>query len=538
MALLARNVPLDLDEPEEALVSVLAKRLRISADAIRQCSPVRRSLDARDKSCIHFVYHLEFTLADGAKAEAALLRRRRVKDVHRVVEQAPSEPGPGSQPLVERPVVIGFGPAGMFAALTLARRGYCPIVYERGRDVRQRHADVLEKYLGEGVFNPESNLLFGEGGAGAYSDGKLYTRVSDGLVHTVLETLRQHGAERDILIEAKPHIGSEKLPAICRRLREAIESLGGEVRFGSKLTDVRIADGVLEGIRVNESWEPAGPVILAVGHSARDTMRMLAARGVVVQAKPFQMGVRIEHAQEAVNRWQYGGQAGHDRLPPAEYQLVARSAAGDLGNMFSFCMCPGGWILPCNESAGEVATNGASPSKRSGRFANAGLVITIPPRLVGGGALDGLAYQEHWERLAFEAAGGAYRVPAQRAADFLRGRSSDGQLDVSYPLGGQWADIRQVIPPEVADTLQRGLEMLDKRMPGFAGPDAIVVAPESRASSPVRMVRIPETRLAAQLDNLYPVGEGAGYAGGIVSSAVDGIRTAHAVVQRYAPVKP
>ncbi|MHC4092467.1 MAG: NAD(P)/FAD-dependent oxidoreductase, partial [Planctomycetota bacterium] len=531
MALLVRNIPLALDEPEEMLARVAARRLKLPVEAIRSYAPVRRSLDARNERDIHFVYHLELTLHGGAKAETSLLKRLNLPNVTGLNHPPGPEPQPGNQPLPQRPVVIGFGPAGMFAALELAGLGYCPLVYERGRDVTRRHYDVLKKYYLDGVFDPTSNLLFGEGGAGTYSDGKLYTRISDTLVRRVLETLHEHGADKRILVDAKPHVGSDKLPTICRRLRLHIERLGGEVQFESAMSDLRIEDGVLTALKVNGTWQTAGPVILAVGHSARDTIRMLADRGVALEAKPFQMGVRIEHPQAMVNRWQYGSLAGHTRLPPAEYQLVARAAGGDLGDLFSFCMCPGGMILPCNESPGQISTNGESRANRSGEFANGGLVVTIPPELVGGDPLQGLAYQERWERLAFELTGQTYRVPAQRAADFLKGRMSDGHLETSYPLGAQWAQIREVIPNEVTEALKRGLRVLTRRLRGFAGKNAIIVAPETRASAPVRIVRDGHTRQATRTANLYPVGEGAGYAGGIMSSAVDGIRTARAIIE-------
>ncbi|MCP4250854.1 MAG: FAD-dependent oxidoreductase [bacterium] len=496
---------------------------------------MRRSLDARNEAKIHFVYHLELTLEGGPSAEASVLQRTRPPQVTGLTRPPNTDPQPGIQPLAHPPAVIGFGPAGMFAALMLAELGYKPVVYERGRDVKHRHYDVLKKYYRDGVFDPTSNLLFGEGGAGTYSDGKLYTRISDPLVNLVLKRLHEFGANENILVEAKPHVGSDKLPTICLRIRKHIEQLGGQVRFESLLTDLRIERGRLTAIQIDEEWIPVGPVVLAIGHSARDTVRMLAERGVHLVAKPFQMGVRIEHPQSMVDRWQYGCLAGHTRLPPAEYQLVARSAAGELGDLFSFCMCPGGLVLPSNESAGQISTNGASSSKRSGAFANGGLVVTVATDLFGNDPLAGLAYQERWERAAFELTGQSYRVPAQRAVDFLKGKASDGRLETSFPLGAQWAHIREVIPQPVAEAVHRGLGMLGKRMSGFAGKRAVLMAPETRASGPVRIVRDGQTREATQTSNLYPVGEGAGYAGGIVSSAVDGLRTAQVIVKTYAP---
>ena len=534
MALLIRNIPLGLDEPEEELVRKAAKRLGVPPGAIRQCAPVRRSLDARKRRDIHLVYHLELTLAGGAKQERWVLKRRRLPTVSVIRPQPKPDPQPGARLLGHRPVVIGFGPAGMFAAYELARLGYQPVVYERGRDVRRRHFDVLKRFYRERVFDPASNLLFGEGGAGTYSDGKLHTRLSDPLVRSVIETLVEHGGDPDLLIEARPHVGSDKLPTICRRIRLHIEELGGEVRFDSMLGDVRIDDGRLSAICINEQWQLVGPVILAVGHSARDTIRMLARRGVNLAAKPFQLGVRIEHPQAVVDKWQYGDLAGHSRLPPAQYQVVAKGAAGELGDLFSFCMCPGGQIVPANESPGQVVTNGASRCKRGGPFANAGLVVTVPPIVAGGDPLAGITYQEHWERLAFKLTGGSYRVPVQRASDYLAGRSSEGTVETTYPLGGQWADLRAIIPTEVAAALDRGLGMLDERLPGFAGPEAVITGPETRGSAPIRMVRNATTRQAVGTADLYPVGEGAGYAGGIVSSAIDGLKTAQAIIQRYA----
>ena len=307
------------------------------------------------------------------------------------------------------------------------------------------------------------------------------------------------------------------------------------MRFGARVDEFDIHDGRVIAVRAGPERIEAGPVILAIGHSARDTIRRLVACGVRITAKPFQIGLRIEHPQALVNGWQYGSCASHPRLPPAEYHLVAGGAAADRGNVFSFCMCPGGRVLPCNESTGQVVTNGASGSRRGGPFANSALVVTFDPREISEDPLAGVAFQERWERRAFEMTRGTYKVPAHRASDFRAGRPSDGRLDVSYPLGGEWVDVRGVVPVFVADAIARALELFDSRMPGFGGPDAVLMGPETRASSPVRIARDATTRESISTRNLYPVGEGSGYTGGIVSAAVDGLRTAEALIARYAP---
>ena len=534
MAILVRNLRLGLDVPGEELGGLAASRLKVPLEAVREWRPVRRSLDARDRAEVHFVYHVELILDGGGGAERAALRRANARDVDLVRPRRQHDPTPGHVALSEPPVIVGFGPAGMFAALRLAERGYRPIVLERGRDVRSRHRDVLKDFYRERRFHAESNLLFGEGGAGTYSDGKLYTRISDAMVATVMETLVHHGADPDILVDARAHIGSDKLPRICMNIRRRIEALGGQVRFEARVDDVEVEDGRLTAVRTNGDRLKVGPVVLAIGHSARDTIRMLASRGVRLEAKPFQVGVRIEHRQERVDRWQYGVLAGHERLPPAEYHLVAKGAAGANGDVFSFCMCPGGQILPTSESEGQIATNGASKSKRRGPFANAGLVVTLSPEVVAGDPLYGLEFVERWERLAFSSTQGTYAVPAQRASDYVQRRDSDGLLETTYPFGGQWRSVRYVIPPEVGDAVERGLRMLDARLPGFAGNEAIVTGPETRASSPVRIVRENASRQSPTCAGLYPCGEGAGYAGGIVSAAVDGIKSADAIIAEYA----
>ncbi len=539
MPIAVRGLTLGLDESEDLLPKKAAKRLRIKREDIRLWAPVRRSLDARRHDQLGFVYTVELALSGPPSREAQLVKRLRRADVALITPEQQQPLEPGSEPLPGRPFVVGFGPSGMFAALLLAQYGYRPLVIDRGPDVKTRNQDILVGFYREHRFNPESNLLFGEGGAGTYSDGKLYTRVNDPRVRLILETLYQHGADPDILIDSRPHIGSDKLPGICRRIRQHIAQLGGEVRFSSRLDDVVIRDGSLSAVVINGETIACGALVLGIGHSARDTLRMLGRRGVSFQAKPFQLGVRIEHPQSMVDRWQYGPHCGHHRLPPAEYHLVAKGAAGQRGDVFSFCMCPGGMILPTNESPDSISTNGASRSQRDAPLANAGLVLTVDPLSVHPpAALDPLAtfdFLSQIERAAFDLTARSYEVPVQRACDFVQNRASDGKLETSYPLGGQWADLWKVLPPWTAEAIARGIEQLGRRLPGFGGPDALVAAPETRASGPVRMVRDPQTRESISTRNLYPVGEGAGYAGGIISAAVDGLKSAEAVVNRYAP---
>ena len=529
MPILVRNIRLGLEDSEDRLPSLAARRLGVTVATIRSYAVVRRSLDARKKSDIHFTYHLEVALDEPRRTEHRRMRKLKKQQAEWIEPHRLHVPRSGDRQPPDRPMIVGFGPAGMFAALRLSQLGYKPIVFERGRELHRRHVDITERFYRDGRFDPASNLLFGEGGAGTYSDGKLYTRVHDPLVRMVLETFYQHGADPDILVDAHPHIGSDKLPSICSSIRRKIESLGGELRFEHCVDDIRLTtDGPGDlsspdtakrlaelhvsgpGLGSKGGWITAGPTIFAIGHSARDTIRMLDRHGVELASKPFQIGVRIEHSQSMVDRWQYGSLAGHPRLGPAEYRLVARNVTGDHGNMFSFCMCPGGTILPGHHAPGLIATNGASRSDRSGPFANSGLVITMDPRAMKLSPVESLAYQERWEQLAFQATDCSYKVPAQRASDYLLDRPSDGQLDTSYPLGGKWSNIRELIPEQVSSALNRALVVLDEKLPGFAGTQAVITAPETRASSPIRILRDQETRQAVGIENLYPTGEGAG----------------------------
>lgn len=537
MPLLVRNLALGLDESEEALHQKAARRLRVEPGDIRACGIVRRALDARFKDRIAYVYNVEVSLAGGPKEERRILRRLHRADVAELANEPPAPLESGTEPLDRRPVIVGFGPAGMFAALWLARHGLRPLVLERGQGVKVRHRDILQRFYRDHDFDSESNLLFGEGGAGAYSDGKLYTRVNDPRMRDILRVFVEHGGKPDILIDSRPHLGSDWIPTICRRIRGTILSLGGEVRFGARLEEIAIDDGRVRSIRVGGETITPGPLLLGIGHSAHDTVRMLVAAGVSIVAKPFQIGVRVEHPQTLVDRWQYGAACERGRLPPAEYHLVAKGAAADRGDVYSFCMCPGGVILPTNESPGIIATNGASNVSRSGRFANSGLVLTVPVEEIGNDPLVGLDFIHRWERAAYELTGGTYEVPAQRATDFIADRASDGKLETSYPLGGKWARIREILPPFATPAIQRALADLDVRMRGFAGPDALVTGPESRASAPIRILRDAGTRESVSTAGLFPIGEGAGYAGGIMSAAADGMATAELLIRRYAPMR-
>ncbi|MFQ5423505.1 MAG: NAD(P)/FAD-dependent oxidoreductase [Phycisphaerae bacterium] len=536
MAILIRNLTLALSEDEEDLRAKAAGRLRISPDTILNHSVVRRSIDTRRRDRVSFVYSVEVVLRGGPRIEERIVRGVHRSDVAAVatIKLPPLEPGGESLP--GRPIVVGFGPAGMFAALWLARHGYRPLVLERGRSVKTRHRDVLHRFFRQREFDPESNLLFGEGGAGAYSDGKLYTRVNDPRMRAIVDAFVEHGAPSHIRIDGRPHLGSDRIPTLCRRIRSTIESLGGEVRFGARVEDIDITDGAVRTLRMGTETLTPGPLLLAIGHSAHDTLRMLIRKGAAVTAKAFQIGVRVEHPQSLVDKWQYGSACGHPTLPPAEYHLVASGAADARGDIYSFCMCPGGTILPSAESPGLIATNGASGVLRSGPFANSGLVMTIDPEEVRSDPQVGLDFIERWERLAFDLTDRTCKVPAQRAPDFLAGRRSDGRLETSYPLGGAWAKIRRILPDHAADAVAKALRQFDERWPGFAGPECLVTGPETRVSAPVRIVRDPATRESVSAKGLYPIGEGAGYAGGIMSAARDGIITAELLIRRFAPL--
>ncbi len=520
------NIRLELDEPEQALPDKLASRLGVGRDGIANYRILRKSLDARRQDDLHFIYAAEVEVpGDGASL------RPSGSDVGPFVPEGFDWPEPGPVALEHRPVIIGAGPAGLFAGYMLALDGYRPLILERGRDVKDRVADV-RRFDGGGPVDPESNYLFGEGGAGTFSDGKLTSRGTGPDVQRVLEIIADCHGKPSIVYEARPHLGSNRLPLIVRTLRRKFENLGGEVRFSCRVEDLDIADGRLKGMMTSSGYVEADAAVLAIGHSARDTYGMLLRRGVPIEAKPFQLGVRIEQPQGQVNVARHGAYSDHPALGAADYNLNVRAGERDL---FTFCMCAGGYVMGSVSEPGYFCTNGMSESRHDSPFANSGLVVTINPEDTGSRhPLAGVHFQQRAERLAYLAAGRSYAAPIQRAGDFLAGRASRGKVPSSYPRGTRPVDMGLILPPLVMDALERGLPAMDRRFRGLFLRDATLTGPESRGSSPVRIPRDDRTRQHPAVAGLYPCGEGAGYAGGIISAAVDGLRTARAMVARLA----
>jgi uncharacterized FAD-dependent dehydrogenase len=530
MSLRVANLRLSVLEPESALTESLCRSLGIRQGDLQHWRILRKSLDLRDKRDIQFVFSVEATVPDEDHVLAHAPDRVQIE---RFSEPPFEMPDSGTEPLPHRPIVVGSGPAGLAAAYFLARHGYRPLLIERGPPVSTRIRDVAAFDRG-GEFQPESNYLFGEGGAGTFSDGKLTCRLSGPDVKRILELFAECKGKPGILYEHRPHLGSNRLPAVVKAMRQRIEQLGGEVRFGCRMEDLHLDAGRVTGITTSSGFMPAGIVVLAPGHSARDTYEMLQRRGVPMVQKPFQFGLRVEHRQELVNRVQYGTLPLEEHLGAADYSLVAHGR----NDVFTFCMCAGGFVIPSVSEAGYFCTNGMSLSKRDSKFANSGLVVTVPTEAFGSNdVLAGMRLQQQYERRAFELGRGEYRVPLQRARDYLEDRSSPSLPETSYPRGAVPADLAEVLPPIVHQAMQHGLPLLDHRWRGRFLPDAVLAGPEARGSSPVRLLRDEHLREAPGCIGLYPVGEGAGYAGGIVSAAVDGLRTAKAIIARYTPLQ-
>lgn len=524
MTLIVHDVVLPLGKTEQDLPGIVGKRLGIPPRSIETLALHRRSLDCRRGRPPRWVC--------AVLIEVKSVTREKLLKTQKVQEWQPQPIEIRSCDQNSRPVVVGTGPAGLFCAWRLIEGGAKPRILERGPEVVER-SKRWHRFIEGGEFDPECHLLYGEGGAGTYSDGKLYTRIQDPRVPEVLQILVDHGAPDEILVDGRPHVGSNLLPSIVKRLRVSLQQQGAEFFFEQRLTDLvikeeatsrYISEIVMEKGGDQFQWD-VDAVFLATGHSARDVYRMLARHRVPMSQKPFQIGVRVEHPQSAIDQMQYGESVGHPDLPPADYSLVSKVSGDDV---FSFCMCPGGEILPSTEREGYLCVNGASRYQRKSPWANSGFVVTLEPGSFGDdfNPLAGIDFQQQIEKAAFAAAGGDFSAPALRLNDFLAGKVSKDLPESSYPRSLTPTPFEDIFPPQILDPIRSGLTDLVRRFPEFGHPDAIVTAPESRSSSPVRIDRDPETFESQGIDRLYPLGEGAGFAGGILSAALDGMRAA------------
>ncbi len=555
------EVKLPLAHAEGEIRAAILKRLGITDDELVRYTVFKRGVDARKPNAILFTYTLDVEIQartgngkpsgagpstphllpqsglkanmPGASAEAAILARFK-NDPHvrpspdtryHFVAHAPKN-------LASRPVVIGMGPAGLFAGLLLAQMGFRPIILERGKAVRERTKDTWGLWR-QGVLNPESNVQFGEGGAGTFSDGKLYSQIKDPryLGRKVLDEFVKAGAPEEILYVSHPHIGTFRLVGMVEKMRETVQSLGGEIRFENRVDDIAIKDGQVTGVVLASGEHIAtAHLVLAIGHSARDTFEMIHKRGIHIEAKPFSVGFRIEHPQSLIDRARYGTNAGNPLLGAADYKLVYHASNGR--SVYSFCMCPGGTVVAATSEPGRVVTNGMSQYSRNERNANSGIVVGVTPEHdYPGDPLAGVAFQRRWEARAFELGGGNYRAPGQLVGDFLAGRPSTelGEVQPSYTPGLHLTDLSTALPDYAIAAIREALPAFARQLKGFDLPDAVLTGVETRTSSPIRINRNKDDYQSINTKGLYPTGEGAGYAGGILSAAVDGIEVAEAV---------
>ena len=532
MLLRVSHVRVPVELPELELPGEVAARLGVPVDEFRSWKILRKSLDARSRNELKFVYSIAVDLAGETPPEpgSELLGGASFE----AWQPKPfDDPSPGAVSLDGRPVIVGSGPAGLFAALYLARKGYSPLIIERGHPVKER-VPAIRRFDHGGEFEPQNNYLFGEGGAGTFSDGKLTCRMTGPDVDWVLERFVDCGGKASLIYEHRPHLGSNRLPMIVRNLRREVEALGGEYRFECCLEKLDVHDGVVRGLHTSGGFIPAGRVILGIGHSARDTYEILHSQGVPMQPRAFQLGLRIEQPQDQINRHKYGRAEYEQLLGAADYTLTAKSNR----DVYSFCMCAGGVVIPSISEPGQFCTNGMSNSKHDTAFANSGLMVTLEPHEFGSDhPLAGVALQRKFEAAAFELGKGNYLAPIQRAKDFLeRRRPHSGEsLASSYPRGTVPAALDEVLPSVVSSALRKGMVIMDKNWRGDFLKNATLVGPEMRGSSPVRIERDRETFETPGFCGLYPIGEGAGYAGGIISAAVDGLRAAREIVRRFSP---
>lgn len=523
------NLAAPLDFTEESLRQLILQKLKVGAEQLIAWKISRRSIDARNKNDVHFVLSVDLKLKN---EQAALRHGKNLSPI------APERPARTPEARFERPpLVVGAGPAGLFAALTLARAGAKPLLIERGKPVERRTRDVL-RLQEESVLDPESNVQFGEGGAGAFSDGKLTCGIKSPHVKTILETFAAHGAPEEILTDQKPHIGTDRLKGVVASIREEILALGGTVMFETRMEELILRGGHVEGavlVRAGERSEfLTDTVVLCIGHSARDTVQRLFAQGVRMEQKPFAMGVRIEHERAMIDRSQYGRFAGHPALGAASYKLICHTPDGR--GVYTFCMCPGGEVIAAASQPSGVVTNGMSLHARDGENSNAALLVGVRPEDFGDThPLAGFVMQRSIEKAAYRAGGGDFRAPGQRVEDFLAGRETAGfgRIKPSYRPGVTTADLRAVLPGFITEDLKKGIRAMNAQLAGFAEADAVLTGPETRSSSPVRFART-ATGEAEDIHGLFPAGEGAGYAGGIVSAAADGISAATRAMEKKA----
>lgn len=533
MSILINNLILKLDDSKNELKKKVAKELRISINDIKEFKVVRESLDARRKTDIKFNCSVKIS-CDNEEKIVKKINKNNIKidnekyDIHNI--------NFGENKLNSRPVIIGMGPAGMFAGLIMAQNGYKPIIIERGQKVEQRSKSV-DSFWDTGKLNVESNVQFGEGGAGTFSDGKLTTRTKDIRCDFILKEFVKSGAPNEILYMAKPHIGTDILKDVVKNIREEIIKLGGDIYFDTKLEKLIIKDGKIRGIVANGSEIESENVILSIGHSSRDTYEMLHKIGVFMESKPFAIGVRIENLQNIINESQYGEYANHPRLKAAEYRLTHTSKTNNRG-VYSFCMCPGGTVVAAASEENAVVTNGMSYYKRDKQNANSAIVVSVDSKDFGGDSpLKAIEFQRHYEKLAYKVGGGNYKAPVQLVEDFLQDRISTnfGDVKPTYTAGYEFGKLNECLPKAVVDTLKEGLLVFDKKIKGFAHNGAILTGIETRTSAPIRITRNKELE-SISIKGLYPCGEGAGYAGGIISSAVDGIKCAEKIMEKWAPI--
>ena len=512
------------DEGKEALMQRVAALFAVSREAILSVKVIKKSVDARRNRPPLFAYVLDVTVSEEVTPSIQCVKGISIEAIQEEAKQTFCTAAIKPQ---KRPVIIGCGPAGLFAAMTLVSRGISPILVERGRPVQERAVDV-GNFWEKRALDPESNVYFGEGGAGTFSDGKLTSRVRNPHTTWIKEILVDMGAPSEILTEGKPHIGTDRLREVVTHLRQTLIEKGCEVRFQSKVTDFLISHGRMEGVVVNGNEEiRTNDLIVALGQSADDTYKKLRERGVFLAAKPFAIGLRVEHPQELINQIQYGKWHNHPDLPPAEYFLTAKLPERER-SVYSFCMCPGGSVVGCSPVAGRVVTNGMSDYLRNGRYANSAVVVNVQPDDFMGtddSPLAGIAFRKIWEEKAYTLGGENYNAPAQRLLDFLQDRPGTLPESITFAPGVKAVSLAEALPMFVVEALKLGFKQFDRKMRGYITQDAVLIGIETRTSSPVRILRNPDGQ-SVSVSGLYPCGEGAGYAGGIISSALDGIRIA------------